>query len=86
MVVASGIFLFNPVAAQAVDDLNTLDQQLLELQQQMQIQQQNTAAQISALEKRLNESEQPRYFTCVQKMKKGNMNIKLNVNDLLKGR
>ncbi len=56
VVVASGIFLFNPVAAQAADDLNTLDQQLLELQQQMQIQQQNTAVQISALEKRLSES------------------------------
>jgi len=56
MAIASGIFLFNPVTTQAADDIHTLNQQLLELQQQMQIQQQNTAAQISALEKRLNRS------------------------------
>jgi len=55
-VVASGLFLFNTVTTQAADNIYTLDQQLLELQQQMQIQQQNTAAQISALEKRINGS------------------------------
>lgn len=56
VVVVSGAFIFNPVAAQAADNYNALDQQLLELQQQMQVQQQNTAAQISALEKQLNEN------------------------------
>lgn len=56
MVVISGFFLFNPVTAYTADDIHTVDQQLLKLQQQILIQQENTAAQISALEKRLKAS------------------------------
>jgi len=56
--ITSGIFLFNPSAIQAATDSDTLQKQLLELRQQMQLQQQDTQMQITALEKRLSETSE----------------------------
>jgi len=59
MIIASGVFIFNPTPTQAADDNQAIRQQLLELQQQMQHQQQNYQTQIDALEKRFDEATKP---------------------------
>lgn len=56
--ITSGIFLFNPSVIQAAADSGTLQKQLLELRQQMQLQQQDTQMQITVLEKRLSETNE----------------------------
>lgn len=54
--IVSGVFIFNPIAIQAVENNKAIRQELLELRQQMQTQQQDYQSQIDALEKRLTES------------------------------